>query len=114
MSNENPKAISVVFPDVESLKKHFLPRVKGGGILVETESLFPMGSEVLLMIRLPGEESIHPVPGTVVWIMPKDNRDGSPASMGIRFSKDRDGLLNRIQVLLNRLPKDQPQEILAF
>ncbi len=116
MSTMDPaaRALSVVLRDAESVQRYFLPQVRGGGILVETPNLLPMGADVLLMITLPDNGQRTPLQGKVIWIMPKDNRDGHPPSMGIRFTNDRSGVLTRIQSIISSLPKGQKREILAF
>jgi type IV pilus assembly protein PilZ len=108
------RALSVVLRDADSVQRYFLPLVRGGGILVETQNLLPMGADVLLMITLPDNGQRTPVQGKVIWIMPKDNRDGNPPAMGIRFTNDRSGILTRIQSIISSLPPGQKREILAF
>ncbi|MCY0873106.1 MAG: PilZ domain-containing protein [Acidithiobacillus caldus] len=48
-----------------------MPRIRGGGVLVETPNLLPMGTEVLLMISLPDNQPRAPVTGRVVWVTPQ-------------------------------------------
>jgi type IV pilus assembly protein PilZ len=103
--NTGARALSVVLRDAASVQRHFMPRIRGGGILVETANLLPMGTEVLLMISLPDNQPRAPVTGRVVWVMPKGNQGGHPAAMGIRFTSDRSGVLTRIQNILSGLPE---------
>jgi len=98
------RALSVVLRDAASVQRYFMPRIRGGGVLVETPNLLPMGAEVLLMISLPDNQPRAPVTGKVVWVTPKDNREGFPPAIGIRFVNDRAGVLNRIQNILSGLP----------
>ncbi|AIA54881.1 Type IV pilus biogenesis protein PilZ [Acidithiobacillus caldus ATCC 51756] len=99
------RALSVVLRDAASVQRYFMPRIRGGGVLVETPNLLPMGTEVLLMISLPDNQPRAPVTGRVVWVTPRDNRDGYPAAIGIRFMNDRSGVLTRIQNILSGLPE---------
>ncbi len=108
------KALSVILRDAESVQRYFMPQIRGGGVVVETPNLLPMGTDVLLMITLPDSGQRTPVMGKVVWIMPKDNRDGFPPAIGVRFTSDRSGILARIQSILGGLPSGRSREIRAF
>ncbi len=113
-SDTGARALSVILRDAESVQRYFMPQIRGGGVLVETPNLLPMGTDVLLMITLPDSGQRTPVMGKVVWIMPKDNREGFPSAMGVRFTSDRSGVLTRIQSILGGVPSGRPREILAF
>jgi type IV pilus assembly protein PilZ len=104
VEKEQSKAMSIAFDTAIKLKKHFMPHVKGGGIFVETESNINMGSEILLMMTLPDGGARSPVVGKVVWVMPKDNREGRPAGIGVQIVNDRSGVLNRINSILSDVP----------
>lgn len=108
-----PLALSVVIRDVDALQQSFMSSVKNGGLVVETTSILPMGGEVLLMVILPDNPNRAPVIGKVVWITPKDNRDGKPPAVGIQFKDDRAGLYTRIQNILSGLPPYKG-DILSF
>ncbi|MEY2336093.1 PilZ domain-containing protein [Acidithiobacillus ferrianus] len=107
------KALSVVLRDAAAVQRYYMPHIKGGGVLVETPNLLPMGSEVLLMISLPDGQPRAPVMGKVVWVMPPDNREGRPPAIGIQFVNDRSGVMIRIQNALSGLPKGGG-EVLTF
>ncbi|MBU2765863.1 pilus assembly protein PilZ [Acidithiobacillus ferrivorans] len=98
------KALSVVLRDDLAVQRYYMPHIKGGGILVETQNLLPMGTEVLLMLTLPDSQSRAAVMGKVVWVTPKDNREGRQAAIGIQFANDRHGVHTRIQNILSGLP----------
>lgn len=112
-SSGSATAISVVLRDPMAVQRCFMPSIKGGGILVETPNLLPMGTEVLLMITLPDNQPRAPVMGKVVWVTPAENRDGRPPAIGIQFQNDRSGALIRIQSALSGLPANQ-SEVLTF
>ncbi len=97
-------ALSVVLRDPQAVQRCFMPSIKGGGILVETASLLPMGTDVLLMITLPDNQPRAPVMGKVIWVTPAENRDGHPPAIGVQFQNDRSGVLTRIQNALSGLP----------
>ncbi|PKY10020.1 pilus assembly protein PilZ [Acidithiobacillus marinus] len=106
-------ALSVVLRDPQAVQRCFMPAIKGGGLLVETPNILPMGTEVLLMITLPDSQPRAPVMGKVIWITPPENRDGRPSAIGVQFQNDRSGVLTRIQNALSGLPS-YPDVILSF
>ena len=98
------RAMSVVLRDVVAVRRYCMPNIKGGGILVETKDLLPMGSEVLLMVTVPDGQPRAAVMGKVVWITPANNRDGYPPAIGVQFVSDRAGAWTRIQNVLSGVP----------
>ncbi|CDQ10087.1 Type IV pilus assembly PilZ [Acidithiobacillus ferrivorans] len=107
------KALSVVLRDATAVQRYYMPNIKGGGVLVETPNLLPIGTEVLLMISLPDSQPRVPIVGKVVWVTPPDNRDGRPPAIGVQFVNDRSGVLIRIQNALSGLPENSG-EVLSF
>ena len=113
------KALSIVLRDAAAVRRYYIPNIKGGGVLIENPlqgasplqgagplqgaTLLPMGTDVLLMIALPDSQTRTAVMGKVVWVTPKDNRDGRPPAIGIQFVHDRQGIHTRIQNLLSGL-----------
>jgi type IV pilus assembly protein PilZ len=112
-SNSAAKALSVVLRDALAVQRYYMPRIKGGGILVETPNLLPMGTEVLLMLTLPDSNTRAAVMGKVVWVTPKDNREGRQTAMGVQLVNDRSGVHTRIQNVLSGLPI-YPDNVLTF
>ena len=107
------KALSVVLRDAAAVRRYAMPNIKGGGILVETQDLLPMGTEVLLMLTLPDNQPRAVVMGKVVWVMPQDNREGHVSAIGVQFVSDRVSVWTRIQNALSGLPEsDGP--VLSF
>ncbi|MGC8503847.1 MAG: PilZ domain-containing protein [Acidithiobacillus sp.] len=107
------RALSVVLRDLDAVQRYFMPRIKGGAVLVETPHHFKIGADVLLMITLPDGQPRAPVMGKVVWVTPPDNREGHPPGIGVQFTNDRSGVLIRIQNLLLNAPA-APREVLTF
>lgn len=98
-------ALSLVLRDPQTVQHCFMPGIKGGGILVETEHLLPMGAEILLMLTLPDHQPRVPITGKVIWITPANDRDGRHAAIGVQIQNDRTGLLNRIHAILSDVPE---------
>lgn len=113
------KALSVVLHDAAAVQRYYMPNIKGGGLLVETQDLLPMGADVLLLITLPDSQARSAIMGKVVWVTPKDNREGlhhakgRPSAIGVQFIDDRPGVLTRIQNTLSGLPM-RDNDILTF
>ena len=112
-SNVGARAISVVLRDTFSVQRYFLPQVKGGGIIVETDNLLPLGAKILLLVTLPDTGQRTPVQGKVIWVLPEGNREGHKPAIGVQFLGDRSGVLTRIQNIISELPA-MKREILAF
>lgn len=78
-----------------------------------------MGADVLLLITLPDSQARSAIMGKVVWVTPKDNREGlhhakgRPSAIGVQFIDDRPGVLTRIQNTLSGLPM-RDNDILTF
>lgn len=101
------KAIALVISDPVTLKKYYLKNIKGGGILIETEDSIPMGSPVLLMLKLPDKEERIPVSGKVVFIIPATGRDGTKAAIGVQITNDRIGVQSRILGIISGIPESK-------
>lgn len=97
-------ALSLHLRDAQAVQQCFMSHIKNGGILVETDNLFPMGTEILLLLTLPDNQPRVPVTGKVIWVMPKNNRDQRPTAIGVQIQNDRTGLLNRFHQIVSGLP----------
>jgi uncharacterized protein (TIGR02266 family) len=75
-----------------------LENVSDGGVFIVSKELKPIGTEVELTIKLPGE-SMLPVwaVGTVVWIREASAKAEVPLGMGIQFRLIADDALRRIR-----------------
>ena len=71
--------------------------VSDGGVFVATKELKPIGTEVELTLRLPG--NLLPVwtLGVVCWIRETSGRADAPLGMGIQFRLIADDSLRRIR-----------------
>ncbi|MEK8088417.1 PilZ domain-containing protein [Thermithiobacillus plumbiphilus] len=114
MSTQTPEAsrsavISVQFKDVLSVYDHFMPKVKGGGLFIETSKPYALGDELFILLTLPDNGPRVPVAGRVIWVSPAGSRDGRAPGVGIQFTGDQSSLNVRIQNLLLTAPvADRP------
>jgi uncharacterized protein (TIGR02266 family) len=71
--------------------------VSDGGVFVATKELKPIGTEVEMTLKLPG--NLLPVwaVGTVCWIRDTSGRSDTPLGMGIQFRLIADDALRRIR-----------------
>ncbi len=106
-------AISINFPDGELLSDYYLPNVKGGGLFLEKADTPPMGAQILLMVRLPGEQKSIPVLTQVVWVMPAKNQEGKPAGVAVKIINN-DAIVNKIEKIIGEVRSDYKREIMAF
>jgi uncharacterized protein (TIGR02266 family) len=72
--------------------------VSDGGVFVASKELKPIGTEVEITLKLPGE-NVLPVwaVGTVVWIGETSGKTDAPLGMGIQFRLIADEALRRIR-----------------
>jgi uncharacterized protein (TIGR02266 family) len=72
--------------------------VSDGGVFVATKELKPIGTEVEMTIKLPGDNML-PVwaVGVVVWIRETSGKADAPLGMGIQFRLIADDALRRVR-----------------
>jgi type IV pilus assembly protein PilZ len=81
----------------------YMPFLKNGGLFVRTFESFDLGTEFSLEITLPDALEASTVIGTVCWLTPRGANNGTPAGIGISFTKDTDNVRNQIEKSLGRL-----------
>jgi Tfp pilus assembly protein PilZ len=65
------------FKNQQQLAASYMPFIRGGGLYIPSESIYTLGEQVFLMIRLLNEKEKLAVIGTVVWITPTTRYVGS-------------------------------------
>jgi len=75
--------VRVDYGTVDSFFSEFTADVNEGGLFIETETLQPTGTAVVLQFRIPGSESPIKVRGRVVWT--SADRPTEIPGMGIEF-----------------------------
>jgi uncharacterized protein (TIGR02266 family) len=71
--------------------------VSDGGVFVASKELKPIGTEVEMTLKLPGNNLPVWAVGTVVWIRETSGKTDAPLGMGIQFRLIADEALRRIR-----------------
>ncbi|HMJ50713.1 MAG TPA: PilZ domain-containing protein [Polyangiaceae bacterium] len=74
-----------------------LENVSDGGVFVASKELKPIGTEVEVTLKLPGNLLPIWAVGVVCWIRDTSGRDDTPLGMGIQFRLIADDALRRIR-----------------
>ena len=94
------KAFAIHMPDVATLQATYMPFLERGGLFVPTLTPHELGSQVHLLLTLPGERQSIEVTGEVAWISPENVADQRTPGIGVHFSLQDSFLCERIDALL--------------
>lgn len=108
------KALAVKYDTIQTLSDHFLPNVKGGGLMVEVSEAMGLDTEILMMVTLPGVPDRIPVSGRVVWVTPPHNKHTTTPIIGVQFMEDRSGIFLKISNLLLSSGPRNDRTVLGF
>lgn len=72
----------------EQLYAQYMPFIKNGGFFINTDKIFPLGKELVLLLRLFDEKEKYPIKVKVVWITPKFSQGRRHAGIGVQFLSD--------------------------
>ncbi|HAT6977854.1 TPA: pilus assembly protein PilZ [Legionella pneumophila] len=98
---EKPQLINCSFPNEASLYIAYMPFVKGGGLFIRTQHVYPLGQSLELSVKLLDENEPYLVAGKVVWITPKGAQGNKPPGVGIQFTGENSRYLcNKIETYL--------------
>lgn len=94
--------INIEFYSERDLFVSYMPFLKEGGLFIRTAEPFDLGSEVELNVLLP--DSLEPslITGEVCWLTPTGSQNGTPAGIGVSFTKDPDKIRHQIEKTLAR------------
>lgn len=98
------KALSVNLRTSESVGQCYMRRVKGGGMVIDNDSEFDIGDEVLVMLSMVNCDARLPVSCKVVWI--SKNGDNNSQKVGLQFVNDRMGANQRMAEIVSSMPKE--------
>ncbi|MBZ5486723.1 PilZ domain-containing protein [Halomonas aquamarina] len=93
------KAFALKIPDIATLQAAYMPFLEHGGIFVPTDTPKALGSQVHLLLTLPGAQAPTEVIGKVAWVSPAHGACERLPGIGIHFTHDG-ALRERIEVLL--------------
>ena len=94
--------INIEFHTEHDLYVAYMPFLKEGGLFIRTAKPFELGSEVELNVLLP--DSLEPslITGEVCWLTPLGAQNGTPAGIGVSFTKDPDKIRHQIEKAIAR------------
>ncbi|KTD82299.1 PilZ domain-containing protein [Legionella waltersii] len=98
---EKSLLINCSFPNEASLYMSYMPFIKGGGLFIRTNQVYPLGQMVDLSVNLVNEPEPYLVSGKVVWITPKGAQGNKPPGIGVQFlGESSRNLCNKIETYL--------------
>lgn len=98
---EELKKIICSFPNEASLYLSYMPFIKGGGLFIRTNPVYPLGENLQLTINLLSEVDPYILTGKVVWITPKGAQGNRPPGIGVQFDgQSGRNLCNKIETYL--------------
>ncbi len=103
-SERSPFVVRVDYGTVDAFFSEFTADVNEGGMFIETETLQPPGTVVVLQFRIPGSEAPIKVRGRVVWTSAE--RPAETAGMGIEFDNLDSRARAKINGVVRRLRAD--------
>lgn len=105
MTEDTPQ-INCSFISEASLYLAYMPFVKGGGLFIRSNQLYPLGSILSLTVSLLNEVEPYKIEGKVVWITPKGTQGNKPPGVGVQFMGENSRYLtNKIETYLAALLK---------
>jgi type IV pilus assembly protein PilZ len=98
---ENAQLINCSFPCEALLYSAYMPFVKGGGLFLRTNHVYPLGKELQLSLKLINEVDPYVIHARVVWITPKGAQGNKPSGIGVQFIGENSRYLcNKIETYL--------------
>jgi type IV pilus assembly protein PilZ len=94
--------IDIEFWSDHDLYVAYMPFLKDGGLFFRTVKPYDLGAEVELSVLLP--DSLEPalVTGEICWLTPTGTQNGTPAGVGISFTKDPENVRHQIEKAIAR------------
>ena len=98
--------IPVAYRSVGSFLTDWATNISHGGVFINTRNPLPVGTEVKILIQLPGARFPHHLEGRVTRITEFDNHANMVPGMGIEFTGVEDSKKAEIEAFVERLKKD--------
>lgn len=93
-----PRQLTLTFSDRNTLYLAYMPFLRNGGLFSCTDMDCDLGAEVLVSLRLMGEDEPFVVAAHVVWITPDGTQGERRAGIGVQFdASDRGETRKRIE-----------------
>ncbi len=97
--------IPVAYRSVGSFLTDWATNISQGGVFINTRNPLPVGTEVKILIQLPGAKFPHELEGQVKRITEFDNHANLVPGMAIEFTRLGEGQKAEIEAFVDRLKK---------
>lgn len=81
---EESVVINCSFPTEAMLYMAYMPFIKGSGLFIRTDPIYPLGQQIKLCVNLMNESEPYQMDGKIVWITPKGAQGNKPPGIGIQ------------------------------
>lgn len=101
--------IPVAYRSVGSFLTDWATNISQGGLFINTRKPLPVGTEVTILLQLPGADFPCELHGRVARVTAFDNRANMVPGMGIEFFDLEDARRKQIEAFVQRLRRDLEQ-----
>lgn len=105
-ANRLQHELPVAYRSVGSFITDWATNISQGGLFINTRKPLPVGTEVKIIIQLPGTGFPFDITGRVARVAEWDNRHNQAPGMGIEFTELDRAKLERIEAFVQRLRRD--------
>jgi uncharacterized protein (TIGR02266 family) len=98
--------IPVAYRSVGSFLTDWATNISHGGLFINTRKPLPVGTEVKILVQLPGASFPFNLQGRVTRVTEFDNRANLVPGMGVEFTGVDEAQQRQIQDFVERLRKD--------
>jgi uncharacterized protein (TIGR02266 family) len=98
--------IPVAYRSVGSFLTDWATNISRGGVFINTRNPLPVGTEVKILIQLPGARFPYHLDGRVTRVTEFDNHANMVPGMGIEFTGVEASRRDEIEAFVERLKKD--------
>ena len=86
-AGEHSKLISLEIRDRAALYGAYMPFLIHGGLFIPTQTLYPLGTELSLLLSLLDAPEKFPTAARAVWRTPAGAQGGRKAGLGVAFTE---------------------------
>ena len=86
-AGERSKLLSLEIRDRAALYGAYMPFLTHGGLFIPTQTLYPLGTELFLLLNLLDAPEKFPTAARVVWRTPLGAQGGRKAGLGVAFTE---------------------------
>ena len=98
--------IPVAYRSVGSFLTDWATNISHGGLFINTRKPLPVGTEVKVLLQLPGTSFPYHLAGRVTRVTAFDNRANMVPGMGVEFTDVDEVKLREIEEFVDRLRRD--------